>query len=140
MASMNYRHIGRLLHRLYFCRSYSTHFSVSVFFNSQSNIILVSLCSFFFLKAAVCSYWNSTQCKQPTKCRYVESLAYISNIVSKNAQIGIQITTVVYLFCLFQLRKFKQQEPCEAANGCKHAQTHSLHMYILNNIINQYKT
>ncbi|XP_020604244.1 dihydrolipoyllysine-residue succinyltransferase component of 2-oxoglutarate dehydrogenase complex, mitochondrial-like [Orbicella faveolata] len=27
MASLTYRHIGRLLHRLHFCRSYSSHFS-----------------------------------------------------------------------------------------------------------------
>lgn len=47
MASLTYRHIGRLLHRLHFCRSYSSHFSVSVFFNSQSSVILVPLCSFF---------------------------------------------------------------------------------------------
>lgn len=55
MASLNYRHIGRLLHRLHLCRGYNAHFSVSVFFNSQSNVILVSLCSFFVPKAAVCS-------------------------------------------------------------------------------------
>ena len=55
MASLNHRHIGRLLHRLHFCRSYRTHLSVSVFFNSQSSVILVSLCSFFVPKAAVCS-------------------------------------------------------------------------------------
>lgn len=55
MASLNYRHIGRLLHRLHLCRGHNAHFSVSVFFNSQSNVILVSLCSFFVPKAAVCS-------------------------------------------------------------------------------------
>ena len=69
MATLNYRHIGRLLHRLHFCRSYSTRFSVSVFFNSQTSIILVSLCSSFVSKAAVSSQWNSMQCKQLTKCR-----------------------------------------------------------------------
>ena len=69
MATLNYRHIGRLLHRLHFCRSYSTHFSVSVFFNSQTSIILASSCSSFVSKAAVSSQWNSMQCKLLTKCR-----------------------------------------------------------------------